>query len=174
LSGQTKFSCSAPAFAKLSAEVLRMGKSVRFHAHGTSMRPLLRDGDVLRVEPTAGRRIKIGDVLLCQLSDEKLLVHRVIQRRQTDDGVQYLLKGDHVTEPDGWVSSNQVLGRLVAAERGDFCVSMRSIVVKLLGYSTIGQYQMEKRWGGSPFKHLQFIKGLPIFYRYLVQEEFNG
>jgi len=138
------------------------------------MQPILRDGDTLVVAPLAAGWAKLGDVVLCKVTDDKLFVHRVIQRYTASEGIQYLIKGDHVTEPDGWISGDQVLGRVVSADRDNFHVNMNSIVVKMLGYGTIVRYLVEKRWGRSPFKHLQFVKGLSIFYRYLVQEEFNG
>lgn len=172
--GQNNLSCSAPAFGKLSAEVLRMGKSIRFEARGTSMQPILRDGDILVVAPLAAGWAKLGDVVLCQVTDEKLFIHRVIQRRTAGEGIQYLVKGDHVPAPDAWISGDQVYGRVVSAERDNFHINMNNPILKLLGYSSIVCYHVEKRWGKSPFKHLQFFKQLPIFYRYLVQEEFNG
>ncbi len=54
---------SASVFFEVSAQVLRSGNTLRFRAHGRSMLPFLRDGDVLTIVPVPPARIRLGDVV---------------------------------------------------------------------------------------------------------------
>ena len=84
--------------------------------HGESMSPLLRECDVLEVEPGDGARVQVGDVVLLDPpGSEQLVVHRVIGR--TPAGVR--TRGDNCPAPDRWeLAPDQVLGTVVAARRG--------------------------------------------------------
>ena len=49
-------------FLDLSAEILRQGGSFQFRAHGSSMVPFIRDGDLLTVAPAEPTGLEIGDI----------------------------------------------------------------------------------------------------------------
>ena len=49
--------------AGLMRAVLEKGKAFRFEVRGASMRPVIRDGDVVTVSPLAGGAAKTGDVV---------------------------------------------------------------------------------------------------------------
>ncbi|MCU1277616.1 MAG: hypothetical protein JWM53_1162, partial [bacterium] len=50
--------------AQLAAEMLRQGHTVELPATGTSMRPLIPPGGVVRVEPASVADVRPGDVVL--------------------------------------------------------------------------------------------------------------
>jgi signal peptidase I len=100
----------------LSAAILRRGNDLRFRARGDSMRPFIRDGDVLLVRP--GLEIRLGDVVLCRFGDGRLLAHRVTMVHKQSHPRSILLQGDACLWPDGLVLLDNVLGRVVAVERG--------------------------------------------------------
>jgi signal peptidase I len=107
-----KRAVSGAGFTVLMAAVLEKGVPFRFSASGSSMTPFIRDGDVITVAPG---RIRYGDVVaFVSPHSEKLTVHRVV--RVSIDG--YLIKGDNVAEPDGYVPRASLLGRVSRVEHG--------------------------------------------------------
>ncbi len=102
-----------PAFEVLAAEVLAQGHAIRFRAHGSSMRPFLRDGDSLEIQPLRGGAFRCGEILLYRQAGGRLLVHRVARVR----GGQLLMQGDALPAPDGWIGVEQVLGKAVIRYR---------------------------------------------------------
>lgn len=171
MTDQNSISCTLSTFSGLSAEILREGKSLRFQAHGSSMTPLLRDGDFLLVKTADPSAIRIGHVVLCNISSSCLVVHRVIQKRSTSKGISFSIQGDQKQEPDGWIQEEQILGRVVEIHRSDQRLEMRNPVMRFLGFLAV----LRSRFGigrkGLPFHIEKSIKKLPIFYWYLFQED---
>lgn len=140
-----------------------MGKSVRFQARGVSMKPLVRDGDVLVVEPLGQDQPRVGEVVLCSTASERMVVHRVI-RRQIKNGIQYSqVQGDQIPQADGWMSDEEVLGRVTTLERDGRVIKMDGIVMRALGrYAAFrsrrgaGQIQLSG-FGGKIARSLPFI-----------------
>jgi hypothetical protein len=78
------------------------------------MSPLIQDGDVVTLKPVAGETTRVGDVVAFVLpGNGGLAIHRVLRRR----GRSRLLQGDAVQEPDGWVDSADIFGRVVMVQR---------------------------------------------------------
>lgn len=96
----------------LSAEILRSGNRLRFRAKGVSMMPFVRDGELLVIQPTSN--VRFGDIVLCRTADERVIVHRVVS--VGNGGI--LTQGDACRQPDSIVTEEDVLGRVVAVERG--------------------------------------------------------
>ena len=113
----TNLPCTAAEFGDLSADLLKMGKQVRFRATGSSMHPLVRDGDTLLISPCQSSGIRPGDILLCVGAHQRVVVHRVIRRRRSRRGAQFLLQGDKAEQSDGWIDQTGVYGRLEEIER---------------------------------------------------------
>ncbi len=170
MTDQNSILCTLSTFSGLSAEILRQGKSLRFQAHGSSMAPLLRDGDILLVKPADPSAIRIGDIILCSMSSSCVVVHRVIQKRSTSKGISFLIQGDQKQESDGWVQEEKIFGQVVEINRSNQSLEMRNPVMRFLGILAV----LRSRFGigrkGLPFHIEQIIKKLPIFYRYLFQE----
>lgn len=113
--GDGGLTLGTPELAELIAAVHGKGAAVRFPARGHSMRPAIRDGDVITVSPLGRLTPRRGDVLAFRLPGQpRLLVHRVRTRR----GGRLLLQGDGVGAPDGWVTAGDVLGIVTRVERG--------------------------------------------------------
>ena len=102
------------AFLDVSRQLLDSGFCVRFRAHGDSMSPAVRDGDVLVVEPVGIGGLKRGDVVLYQHMNRPF-AHRVvaIQRTATGSVAGLVLRGDAKLGCDAPVKPEQVLGRVV-------------------------------------------------------------
>lgn len=81
---------------------------------GFSMKPFIRDGDVLTIAPLAGRLPEVGEVVaFIQPESGRLAIHRVVSR--TPEG--WMLRGDNCPESDGLVPQENLLGRVTAVER---------------------------------------------------------
>lgn len=129
----------------LASELLRAGLSVRFVARGQSMRPLIRDGAVLRIKPLDGpTRFRKGDILFCALSTqagEVALVHRLLRR--LPDGC-LLTRGDHQPHPDRPIQPYQVLGRVYQIEQANHVINLELPLWRLIGWfiATASNWQL--------------------------------
>jgi len=115
-----EFSLSGKALLKLLSAVLEKGMPFRFMAKGTSMRPFIKNGDVITITPLSGGPLSLGDVaiFLC-LDTGKAMVHRVVGKQ----GDSFLMKGDNSPHPDGLIPKNGILGRISKVERNGADVS---------------------------------------------------
>jgi hypothetical protein len=164
----TSIACDSAAFAELSGEILRAGRSLRFRAHGASMWPLVRDGDILLVRPLEGRAVRLGDLVLFCREPGQVAVHRVICVQVGPQGRRYTVQGDAVPQPDGRIPEGQVYGRVAAIERGGAYIDMDRPVVRALGW--LAAWRSRGQWGrGRPSRLVKWvIKRLPVFSRYLA------
>ena len=99
--------------------VLSRGAPVRFQARGSSMHPCIRDLDVVTVSPLPRRGLRAGDVIAFrQLANGSLVVHRILHAEP--DG--FLVRGDNLPTPDGFVPAANVIGLVTLAERAGVVV----------------------------------------------------
>jgi len=163
----TSIPCTSAAFAELSAALLLAGKAVRFCARGSSMRPLVRDGDVLLVRPVDARSVQVGDVALCSSEPGWVVVHRVVRRLAGPAGYCFTLQGDQAARSDGLFPEAQVYGRVVAIERGGVHIAMDGPAMRIL----TGLAVLRSRWnlGRARWYPLArgLVKRLPVLSRYL-------
>jgi hypothetical protein len=82
------------------------------------MYPFIRDGDVVEVSPVEASALRLGDVVLCGYGDDRLVVHRVIDVSKDNGRVALVIKGDSAGHPDRPICPEQVLGQVIAIERG--------------------------------------------------------
>lgn len=171
LNEHTSMLISSPAFIGLSAEILSLGKTLRFQASGSSMQPLVRDGDVLLIKPVDPQDIRLGDIVLCQGEGERVVVHRVIRKRSKPEGLSFQIQGDQAAQPDGWIPAGSIYGRLVAIDREDQLIDMEKTKMRFLGWLAAqrSKWQLGKRGSLQPLS--QLIKHLPIFKTYLSEEK---
>jgi hypothetical protein len=95
------------------------------------MLPFIRGGERLLVQP--GLAVRWADVVLCRTVDGRTLAHRVVLIREEQERTFLLLQGDARRHPDGLVSQDEVMGRVVAAERGGRRVVLDAGLQRLLG-----------------------------------------
>jgi signal peptidase len=161
-------SCTSAAFAELSAEILGAGNALRFRARGTSMLPLVRDGDVLLVAPVHPAMVQIGDLVLCSSEGGRVVVHRVIRKEVSQEGRWFTVQGDAAARADGAIPEAQVYGRVAAIERGAANIDLDRPVMQMLGWLAA----LRSRWnlGCRPGFWLatRLVKRLPVFSRYLA------
>lgn len=105
-------------FFELSAQVLRTGSALRFRACGQSMRPFLRDGDVLTIIPVPPAHIRLGDVVFYYGEGGRSSVHRVRGVERCSGRSPFLLiRGDARDDMLERVSADAVVGRVTHRQR---------------------------------------------------------
>jgi signal peptidase I len=98
---------------------------------GQSMWPFLNDGD--RVLVAWGRdNLRPGDLLVYQVNG-RLVIHRLIEIRQTPTARRFITCGDNVRRADPPVYAPQIVGPVVAAERGERIFHLRRFHWRLFG-----------------------------------------
>jgi signal peptidase I len=92
------------------------GRVFYFNIIGPSMRPTLKPGDLLVVEPYRGNRIRLGDVVVFPAGHEShLITHRLFSRR----GDIWRARGDNNSLVDPWpLTADDLIGRVVRIRRG--------------------------------------------------------
>ena len=111
-------------FAELSGAILRRGRSIRFRARGRSMLPLIRNGDVVIAQPASDDDLCVGSVVLHRIGPDRLVAHRIVWRGLNDGAISVKTRGDASFGPPDVVGAEQVLGRVVAVQRGDRLVRL--------------------------------------------------
>ena len=161
--------CTAAEFGDLSADLLKMGKQVRFRATGTSMHPLVRNGDTLLISPCPPSGIRLGDIVLCTGAFQHVVVHRVIRRRFGRQGARFLIQGDQAPRPDGWLEQTDIYGRLEEITRDGNRITT-SGRFRFLGLLIVLAYRLGLRYTTPATWFSGLLKHLPAFSGYLDQE----
>ena len=99
----------------LAESLLRSGWTLRLRVSGSSMKPLLRSGTVLRIAPSNERPI-VGDIAFFRTASGRLVAHRVLGC----DESRVWTKGDSSGQADGPVEVSEVLGRVLGIEEPFF------------------------------------------------------
>jgi len=110
----TEISLSGTAVIALLEAVHEKGADFRFRASGTSMYPLIRDGDIITISPPKGIQPVSGDILAFRHPEKgNLIIHRVIGISQGS----FQAKGDNSLDPDGPIPVSSILGVVTRVER---------------------------------------------------------
>ena len=96
-------------------EVLESGGEFRMYPHGTSMRPLIRQGIDSVVLEKMKRAPKKNDILFYQRQDGSYILHRVWE--VTDTGLT--LVGDNQRMLEYGVTEEQIIGYVTRIYRGE-------------------------------------------------------
>ena len=105
---------SGKALAELMLATLEKNAFFRFQVKGFSMSPFIRDGDIVTISPLSGKRSVFGNaVAFIHPCAEKLIIHRVIKNFPE----HYLIKGDSLFYPDGFIPKKNLLGVVSKIER---------------------------------------------------------
>ncbi|MFC2053430.1 S24 family peptidase [Chloroflexota bacterium] len=121
-------------FVEIAANILGEGNTLRFRARGSSMRPFIRDGDILEVKPLNGVKLRRTDIILGKSTSGHIVAHRVIKIEQNEGGKVLLIQGDALYNPDGYVKQSEVLGVVVGTERDRGYQRMDTITKRILAY----------------------------------------
>jgi signal peptidase len=118
--------------ADLSSKVLGQGGHFCFKANGQSMYPFIRNGDVLVIKPVHISELKRGDVILFRPARNRCIVHRIVGKKDREDRLRLLVRGDSSLRSDGWISSSQVLGRVESLKRSEKIIGLNYGIMSCL------------------------------------------
>jgi len=98
----------------LIKEVIESGGEFRFYPRGTSMEPLLHQGDdsVVLAAPDS---ISAGDVLFYKRENGMFVLHRLIEIRRGT----YTMCGDNQKELEHGIKPSQVIAKMVGYYKGE-------------------------------------------------------
>ena len=107
-----------PDILRLFEEILQSGADLRVRVTGRSMRPFLRGGEVLTIRQTPSLYLRKGDLILFRNRYELPVLHRILNKRKTEDGTfRFLTKGDALMAFDEEIHEDSVLGKVLRIER---------------------------------------------------------
>lgn len=92
-------------------EALAQGRSVQVCPRGHSMTGRVNDGDLVTLEPCRAEDLAVGDVVLARVRGWLLVLHQVLDREPG----RFLI-GTTAERADGWVSADEVFGRVTKVE----------------------------------------------------------
>ena len=166
-SNPQEVSCSSAQLRELSSEILHAGLSLRLVGKGESMRPMVRESDLLEIQPADPSSIHRGEIVLCLLEDGRVVIHRVVRIDRRANGLRFLVQGDQALEPDGWIGAESVLGRLVELKRDSKHISMQDAHARLLGELAALRLAWKLNRTGLGHWVMLTLKHLPGFLQYL-------
>jgi ribosomal protein S18 acetylase RimI-like enzyme len=105
---------SGVVLRELTRSMLMRGKAFRFTAHGYSMEPFIRNGDVITISPLGSPPLLGEVVAFINPDNHRLTVHRIVAHAPQG----HIIKGDNVPASDGVITDQHVLGRVTHIERG--------------------------------------------------------
>jgi signal peptidase len=109
-------------------EFVRNKGWIELPAHGTSMFPLIQEGDICRFSLVEPSTLKKGDILLFHSRDGKLIAHRFIKSKQADNQIHYIFKGDTNLGHDDPINVDQIVGKLTYIKKRDFFMTEKHII----------------------------------------------
>ena len=113
----------AEAYQAAAREVWRTAEVsglLRLTVTSDSMRPLLRAGDVVVVQPIEPRALQPGDVVVAQRNGE-WITHRLV----AIDERGWHTHGDNTRYADEAAGADEIVGRVIAIERGDQTIDLQ-------------------------------------------------
>lgn len=165
--------CKSIEFIDLSREILGRGNYLRFRAQGESMRPFIRDGDILEITPVNAKEIRLGDVIFYHVNGRRTIAHRVIKKLTQSDKPVFVVKGDSNTGEGEKVYLEQILGKVRVIERKGRKIPFNYGLNRLayVFYVRISPFLIKIRRIGGMF--LPYLQGL-VIYRNLARRLTRG
>lgn len=89
---------------------------ISLRVRGSSMLPWVRPGDIAVIRRAGATDVRCGDVVLLH-REERLFVHRLVQKHGSLESAKFLAKGDAHPGDDGLIHGQEILGRVMKIYR---------------------------------------------------------
>ena len=119
--------------ATLIRELAADGHLAELPVYGNSMRPLLEDGDRVRVVPVRPGDLRLGDVVV-RLASTGPVIHRMVGWWPSRQGWRALTKGDGVCRLDAPGDPTGCVGRVIARVRDGRLLLLDNSPVRMRGH----------------------------------------
>jgi signal peptidase I len=113
-------------------------------AHGKSMFPFIRQGDVCHFEASDPSTFKKGDIVLFTAGSNRLIAHRFIKRINKHNNTYFLFKGDTNLLFDEPIMQEQIIGKMTKIERKNKTVDLKNLWNNLWSFLIINLPMMSK------------------------------
>ena len=130
---------------------------------GSSMEPLIKNGDIIFFKRNKLREIKDNDIIVAK-KGPIYLTHRVVYKTNS----YVITKGDANKIPDGRIYKKQIVGKIYQIQRKGITYPLNALyVIQNLAYLKTIEY-IKANFDQKKIDHL-FIKGLPVYLFYTNQ-----
>lgn len=116
-------------------EIIRKQGWAEFPSAGTSMYPVILEGDIGRFVPFETQDLKQGDIVLFQDRTGKLITHRFLHADPLTK--QYIFKGDTNARFDEPISEEQIIGKLISIRRKNTTLHLQRYSMRIWGYLVV-------------------------------------
>jgi len=99
-------------YQRLAIEIAAQAPAIRLRVQGTSMFPLLQEGEFVLVKPVSAEDLQPGDLIAFRRQNE-VIMHRLVAINPEG----YITLGDHSSTLDPPVLSENILGCVAAIEK---------------------------------------------------------
>lgn len=117
--------CSEAVKWQLASEVLHSFGGLWLRVSGSSMLPSIWPGDILYISSRDLDRLLLNEIIL-YARDGRSFVHRIVGSIVDNNGTHWVTRGDAVPQDDPPISSDCVLGRVTAIQRGRKRIHLRA------------------------------------------------
>lgn len=102
----------------LYEDILNIGLNIRIQVTGNSMKPFIKDGDILYIKKVNLQDLSIGDLIFFKDLYGQLIIHRIVKKFKDSSGkVKLQTKGDSLISYDDVIDSYSVMGKVYMVER---------------------------------------------------------
>lgn len=104
-----------------------------------SMEPVLYKGDIVVIDYNPNS-IEVGDIIVYKATwfENKSVIHRVIAKQASNEGISYVLKGDNNDVQDPYpISRNQIISKVVMVDH-------QPIIIPKIGYISLWIQEIPK------------------------------
>jgi hypothetical protein len=141
----------------LYIEALRKGHAIWFRVVSGSMRPILRVGDAVHIQPVVPEDLQIGDIAAFE-TPAGLVVHRIVHiLRPRESPSRFIEMGDiglQASEMTGEV----IAGRVSAIRRGELLVDLQKPLAKRWeGVTARLRYRLYCLYTGSRYQPVRVV-----------------
>jgi signal peptidase len=116
----------------ISIAIQKHGK-IDLAAHGNSMFPFIREGDICRFVSCERALLKKGDIVLFRTLSGSLVAHRLQQIKLINNNFYYYFKGDTNLSLDEPISQEQLIGKLTWTRKGTTVYRAEGLVASVWG-----------------------------------------
>ena len=109
----------------LILEGIGNGKEIALRVSGKSMRPLIKQGDSIRIERCAPGNPGMGDIITFK-KDGHYFTHRLVWTTKWANGIRLITKGDNEINADPPVSPVSVVGKVASIQRGNRALRLKT------------------------------------------------
>lgn len=97
------------------------------------MGPFIRNGDVVEIKEVPVSTLRVGDIILFQAYN-RIVAHRIINKRTKDGQLVLRTKGDALTQPDPIIEESNIIGKIMSVKKGNKVLNLEANKWKVINY----------------------------------------